>query len=119
MNMRARRSLSIQEKAATERRRGIVLVIVLIVVAILSLAAYTFTDVMLAENEVTHIAGRRIQAYSLSASGIASVRSFLMQDEITRTESGGIYNNPAQFQAQAVATDEETDVGRFTVVAPA
>ena len=119
MNMRARRSLSVREGAATDSRRGIVLVIVLIVVAILSLAAYTFTDVMLAENEVTHIAGRRIQAYSLSASGIASVRSFLMQDEITRTEAGGIYNNPAQFQALAVATDDGTDVGRFTVVAPA
>jgi hypothetical protein len=39
-----------------------VLVVVLVVVAVLALAAYAFQDVMLAENEVTQIVGRQIQA---------------------------------------------------------
>jgi DNA uptake protein ComE-like DNA-binding protein len=96
------------------------LIIVLVVVAVLALAAYAFHDVMLAENEVTQISGRQIQAYSLAASGVARVQAILMQDAQTQADSGGLYDNSAQFQAVAVLQEEgDTDVGRFTVVAPA
>ena len=44
------------------QRRGVVLVVVLVVVAVLALAAYAFHDVMFAENEVTQMSGKRIQA---------------------------------------------------------
>jgi len=97
-----------------------VLVVVLVVVAVLALAAYAFHDVMLAENEVTQIAGRQIQAYSLAASGVAHAQAFLMQDAASQTDAGGLYDNSPQFQAVTVVQEEgETDVGRFTVVAPA
>ncbi|NLF73366.1 MAG: general secretion pathway protein GspK [Candidatus Anammoximicrobium sp.] len=97
-----------------------VLVIVLVVVAVLALAAYAFQNVMLAENEVTQMAGRQIQAYSLAASGVAHVQAFLMQDAASQADAGGLYDNSPQFQAVTVVQEEEeTDLGRFTVVAPA
>lgn len=103
-----------------EKHRGIVLVIVLVVVAVLSLAAYSFTQMMLAHNETTHVAGRQIQAKLLAASGVESVRAFLMQDPTLQAESGGSYHNPDQFQAIEVLVSENLDEqGRFTVLAPA
>ena len=55
---------------------AVVLVVVLVVVAVLALAAYAFHDVMMAENEVTQMVGRQIQAYSLAASGVANLQVF-------------------------------------------
>jgi type II secretory pathway component PulK len=98
----------------------VVLIIVLVVVAVLALAAYAFHDVMLSENEVTQMAGRQIQAYSLAASGVADLQVSLMQDAATQAEAGGLYDNAAKFQAVTVVQEEgETDIGRFTVIAPA
>ncbi len=102
------------------RRRGVVLVVVMIVVVALSLAAYAFSDVMLAENQVTHIAGRRTQAKSIAASGIAATRALLMLDPATLAEAGGTYDNPMRFQAiQVISEEEEVSIGRFAVVSPA
>ncbi len=116
-----RPALASRKDAATCRqRRGVVLVVVLVVVAVLALAAYAFHDVMMAENEVTQMVGRQIQAYSLAASGVADLQVFLMQDAATQSEAGGRYDNAARFQAVAVVQEEgEADIGRFTVVAPA
>lgn len=103
-----------------EHRRGIVLVIVLVVVAVLSLAAYSFTQMMFAHNETTHVAGRQIQAKLLAASGVESVRAFLMQDPTAQAEAGGLYNNPDHFQAiQVLVSEDLGQQGRFTVLAPA
>lgn len=102
------------------RRRAAVLIIVLVVVAVLSLAAYAFNEVMLSENEVTHMAGRQIQAYSLAASGVADLRALLMSGAQAWDEAGGLYDNPAQFQGRIVVQEADSDdVGRFTVLAPA
>ena len=107
-------------KRRAPNRRGVVLIVVLVVVAVLALAAYAFHDVMLSENEVTQMAGRQIQAYSLAASGVANLQVFLMQDAATKSEAGGLYDNAARFQAVSVLQEEgETEAGRFTVVAPA
>ena len=115
-----RPGIAARRAASTCQRRGMVLVVVLVVVAVLALAAYAFQDVMLAENEVTQMVGRQIQAYSLAASGVAHTQAFLMQDPATQTDAGGLYDNSTQFQAVTVVQEEgETDVGRFTVVAPA
>jgi len=97
-----------------------ILIIVLVVVAVLSLAAYSFTQMMLAHNETTHVAGRQVQAKLLAASGVESVRAFLMQDPTIQAESGGSYNNPDSFQAILVlASEDPGDQGRFTVLSPA
>jgi type II secretory pathway component PulK len=102
------------------RRRGLVLIIVLIVVAALSLSAYAFASLMVIQSEGTHLTGRRIQARMLAASGVEALRVFLMQDSAVRTESGGLYDNPAMFQGVTVL-DEGTpeDHGKFTILVPA
>ena len=108
----SRRDAATCRHRRTPNRRGVVLVVVLVVVAVLSLAAYAFLDVMLAENEVTHMAGRQTQAYSLAASGVANLQVFLMQDAATQSEAGGRYDNAAKFQAVAVVQEEgETEAG--------
>ncbi|MBL7042974.1 MAG: general secretion pathway protein GspK [Pirellulaceae bacterium] len=108
-----------QDRLLTENR-GFVLIIVLIVVAVLSLAAYSFTQMMLAHNETTIISGRQVQAQLLAASGVESVRAFLMLDAATQAEAGGIYHNSASFQAvQVLVSEDPNDQGRFTILAPA
>lgn len=105
---------------AQRKGRGIVLVIVLIVVAVLSLAAYAFTDLMRAQNEATYLLGMQTQAQMSAASGVESVRAFLMLDAATQLEMGGSYDNPTNFLAVPVAYDELDSDSRssFTVLAP-
>lgn len=109
-----------QDQRTRLGRRGVVLVIVLIVVAGLSLAAYSFTSLMLVQSEATQIAGCRAQANLLAASGVESLRAFLLQDAATRADAGGTYDNPGSFQARMVLDDGEPGgQGKFTVVSPA
>jgi DNA uptake protein ComE-like DNA-binding protein len=101
-------------------RRGVVLVIVLIVVAALALAAYAFSDRMLAHSEATQLSGRQIQARMLVASGAAFAQSFLAQDATSRAEAGGVYDNPGRFQGVTVFDEGEDDSrGQFSIIAPA
>ena len=99
--------------------RAMILVVVLVVISLLSLAALTFSQLMLAEREATELAGRRIQARALANSGIDYVRLLLAQDEISLMEMGGIYNNSLQLCGALVVDDTDTKKrGRFAVVAP-
>lgn len=101
-------------------RRGVVLIIVLIVVAALSLSAYSFATMMLAQSEATQMSGYQLQAQSLVASGVESIRSFLMLDEASQTEAGGLWDNPGEFQAMNVVADAESEWrGNFSVLAAA
>jgi DNA uptake protein ComE-like DNA-binding protein len=101
------------------RRRGFVLIIVLVVVVVVALAAYTFSDLMIAHRQVTEVNGRRIQARMLAQSGVEAVKVFLMQDEATRIDAGGIYNNPVFFQGSVVIPEQNAlDRGSFAVIAP-
>jgi len=108
-----------QENRCAARRRAFVLVIVLIVVAVLSLTAYSFTQMMVAHSEATEIMGRQSQALLLASSGVEYLRAFLMQDTTTQAEAGGSYDNPDSFQAVSVSISEGSEEqGRFTVLAP-
>jgi hypothetical protein len=62
----------------------VVLIITLVVVAMLALGAYTFSDLMLTEQESVDLYGDHLQAKALSESGIEAARLFLMQDLETR-----------------------------------
>lgn len=107
--------------AAMRRRpeRGVVLIIVLVVVAVLSLSAYTFSSLMVTHHRSTKLMGQRLQARLMAESGVETVKYFLSQDEATRVEMGGNYNNPGMFQGMTVipSTDLESR-GSFTVVSP-
>jgi hypothetical protein len=97
-----------------------VLIIVLVVVVVLALAAYTFSEMMLAHYEAALLNGRQIQARSLVDSGVESVSLFLAETRSTRLAAGGTYDNQLQFRGALVAGDEDPSLrGRFSIVAPA
>jgi type II secretory pathway component PulK len=98
-----------------------ILLIVLIVVVVLALGAYSFCDLMLAHSDAVAISGRQLQARYLVDSGIDYLKLYLMQDKETISEAGGIYDNPALFQAIPVVYSE-ADVAlraNFTIIGPA
>ena len=117
---RRKRRRSRQTRRNAPARRGVVLIIVLVVIVILALSTYAFTRTMLSNYQATLLNGRNSAARQLVASGADSVRLFLLNDEATRTDMGGIFNNPAMFQAvPVVVSDVGYDRGNFSVLAPA
>ena len=88
---------------------GVILVVVLVVVALLSLAAYTFAELMLTHYRAAQMNSRRLQTRMLVESGTEAVRIYLMQDEATRDEAGGHFNNPTYFQAVPVLISNDLD----------
>src|SRR6056297_4006576 len=81
---------------------GVILIVVLVVVALLSLAAYTFAELMLTHYRAAQMNGRRLQARMMVESGAEAVRLYLMQEPAAREEAGGHDNNPNYFQAVPV-----------------
>ena len=57
----------------------------------------------------------------MADSGVETVRMFLMQDRLTRAESGGHIDNPAMFAALPVIYDDQSSHGAasVTILAPA
>lgn len=101
-------------------RRGLILILVLLVIAMLSLGAYAFTSLMLAQREAAAHVGRQAQARSLVDSGVAAVQLFLAQTAEEQQQAGGIYDNRQAFQAVLVADDPDPrERGCFSVLAPA
>ncbi len=89
-------------------RRGIILVVVLVVVALLSLAAYTFAGLMVTHYGAAKLSGRQLQSRALVESGIEAVRLYLMQDDAARDDAGGHFNNPGYFQGIPVLTHDDS-----------
>lgn len=102
-----------------KNRRGLVLVVVLIAVTLLSLAAYSFTELMVSERIATDQHGRGVQARMLVDSGLDYAKAFLAYDYLTREDAGGTYDNPAMFQgALLIDANDPRDRGRFSFVSP-
>lgn len=100
-------------------RRGFVLILVLIVIVMLSLGAYSFTDLMIAHHESALLNGQQVQTRALVDTGVEVVRLFLMQTEAQQLEAGGTFDNPERFRCVTVVPDENpTDRGSFAVIAP-
>lgn len=100
-------------------RIGMILVVVLVVIAALSFGAYTFSDLMYSHNAAAQLNGRQIQAESLVASGVDSIRAFLMQDQATQDSAGGCYDNASRFRMQNVVPgDSAAERGNYTVLSP-
>lgn len=99
-------------------RRGTVLLVVLVTIVLLSLAAYTFSDLMMVEQEATELSGKGLRARMLADSGVEFARTVLMRDPVLLREQGGLFNNPALFQGRLVIdSDVVEERGRFSVVA--
>lgn len=95
------------------------IILVLVVIALLTLACFTYSKLMLTARKAAHLSTRRAQAQLMADSGIEMTRLFLAMDPQIQEESGGSYNNSAQFQMQLVVDDGQGgNPGRFTIVAP-
>src|SRR3954467_5084464 len=101
------------------KKRGLVLILVLIVIAMLSLGAYSFTNLMLAHHEAAVVTGRQAQARSLVDSGVTAGQLFLSQAEADRNSLGGIFDNSQHFRGVAVLNDDDPNQrGCFSIVSP-
>jgi type II secretory pathway component PulK len=102
-------------------RRGIAMIAVLIVVAILALAAYRFSDLMLAEQQAADSYGRGTQARAAAISGVHYAAAQLAQSG-SKNQNGTVPNffyNPALFQAVLVQDgDTPRQRARFSIVSP-
>ncbi len=101
------------------RRNGMVLILVLVVVALLSLAAFTYSELMLTEHKAARMSGRQAQARALADSGLEVVKQFLSQTPEAQQEAGGVYDNPTHLHGLLVI-DGAAAKGRgySSIVAP-
>jgi len=103
-----------------KRRRGMVLVLVLVAIALLSLAGFTFAELMFAEREGAWVQGRRMQSRALANSGVELAKAYAILDDVSLTELGGVYDNPDHLRGVLVRNDATArDRGRFTILAHA
>jgi len=101
------------------RREGFFLVVVLVVVAVATLAAYSFTETMLAYDEATHLSGDHVQTRAAAESGVEMTRMLLSQSAEMRDSVGGVLNNPAMFQAVTIVSPEiDGRAVNFSIISP-
>jgi type II secretory pathway component PulK len=100
-------------------RQGSILIVVLVVIAILALAGYTFSELMLTEQKAAELSGQKLKAQAVAESGAQFAKIFLMKDQDTQIQLGGCYDNPTNFRGVLVADDlDPRRRARFTAVAP-
>nr|WP_047814271.1 type II secretion system protein GspK [Rhodopirellula islandica] len=100
-------------------RRGFFLVLVLIVIAVATMAVYSFTDLMIAADETAYLTGDLVQARTTVDSGIEAVRLTLAQSASLREDAGGVFNNPNMFQGVPITDGTQGNpTSNFTVLAP-
>jgi hypothetical protein len=98
-------------------RAGSTLLVVLVVVVMLSLGAYTFSELMIVEIEATNSYGRAIQSRELALSGIELAAAYV--GDRSDVDGWNSYHNPSQFQNINLIPSEVPRVsGYFSVVAP-
>ena len=113
-----------RRRTRQSNQRGTVLIVVLVAIVLLSLGAYTFTSMMVVEQEASRLLGRQVQSKYLAESGVDYVRLFLSNNDETILEKGGIWDNgevPGEgLLAITVGVDpsDPTRIGRFTIIAP-
>jgi type II secretory pathway component PulK len=103
----------------SERRRGVVLLAVLIVVVLLTLAAYQYSELMMAEYKATASYTRATQARAAAASGV-NYAAMLLSDpnNFANVLSSNPFNNPGAFKAIAVGDGRSGPQAYFSVIAP-
>ncbi|TWT83933.1 General secretion pathway protein K [Planctomycetes bacterium CA13] len=103
----------------SRNRGGFFLVLVLVVIAICTMAVYSFTELMVAYDDSAYLAADLVQARVNVESGVDTVRLLLSQPPAMRLDYGGVFNNASMFQAVncSMGVDGAT-ASSFTVVAP-
>jgi DNA uptake protein ComE-like DNA-binding protein len=97
-----------------------VLLLVLVVVALFTLSAFTFYDLMFNYRQATDTFGSQVQAMAAAESGVEFILNHLNKAPLDIELAGGTYHNPAWFQGVPVVDDEDPRRrARFAVLAPA
>ena len=100
-------------------RRGLVLPLVLVVIAMLTLAGLTYSELMLAERRAALSAAQQAQARASADSGLEMVKLLLSKDPETLKAMGGWYDNPALLRGMLVCDHQRPERrSRFTVITP-
>lgn len=111
--------MKLKSQSDRRPRRGVVLLAVLVVIVLLSLAAYQYSDMMLAEYKASVNAHHAAQARAFADSGIAYAALLLSTSENIASVNGNIYDNPTSFRDVVVGGDDAKSVsGRFWLIAP-
>ncbi len=99
------------------KRRGTALIVVLVVVVMLSLAAYTFSQLMVSESRASRQFGRDVQSRQAAFSAVEYVAALLSDPDDERTAN--TYHNPSAWAMVTLVEDtEEAGVASFSLVAP-
>lgn len=104
--------------SARGRQQGLVLVVVLVVIGMLSLAGFTFAELMFTEHKAARINGRELQAAALIDSGVEMLSALIELPAQQRADLKGTYDNPDRFSGVTVVLPgEHSDTrGRFSIV---
>jgi type II secretory pathway component PulK len=107
---------SSESRASANQRQGYVLIAVLIVIVVLTLAAYRYSDMMMAEYKLSDRILKNAQAKALADSGIHYAIALLSDpNAYTTTLNGNPYNNTAAFQDVAVDLGNG-NTGYFSII---
>jgi hypothetical protein len=108
-----------RHQSGQERRRGVVLLTVLLVVAILTLAAFRFSEAMLSESRAVNSYDQANQARLLADAGINYTAAMLATQNSASLLNGNLWNNPDAFQDMLVRDGETPSRrGRFSIISP-
>ena len=98
-------------------RHGSVLILVLVVIAMLTLGAYSFSEIMISESEATAMYGRQAETRAFAESGIELAAAVIAAPETDADVS--LYHNPERFRGVMLRESENArGRGYFSLVAP-
>jgi len=99
------------------KRRGSVLILVMVVIAILTLGAYSFSEIMISESEATAMYGRQAESRAFADSGVELAAAVIAVPETE--EDASLYHNPNRFRGVLLRESENArGRGYFSVIAP-
>src|SRR5437868_5414415 len=115
---RSGKGTGLPTRSDSRKRRGAVLLAVLIVVVVLTLAAYNFTELMVAETKTADSYARSAQAKAFADSGVYYAAAMLSNsDTFTNTLAGNPFNNPSAFSGITVRSSDNPRLqGRFSLI---
>lgn len=112
------RSASGSRSSRRHQRGGFFLVLVLVVLAVATMAVYSFTELMLAADETSYLQGDIVQTRLNVDSGVETIRLLLSQPREQLDASGGMFNNPSLLRGIPLAGGVDEASQQFTVLAP-
>ena len=99
--------------------KAVILLAVLVVVVLLTLAAYQYSELVVAEYRAADSYERSGKAKAYAASGVHYVAAIVSNSNtFTNMLNGNPYDNPTAFQGIIVASDDPSRQGRFSIVSP-